>query len=218
MSKVKSQESKINKLVKTVEKKKHYGKPVPYLRNYRYGDKDYVRNEVSGKCNFFEQQYTCELRDGDKIIKYNLGQFVYMFINNFEMYLDLNEKVCESLSKLKDLTYHYTTESINEVFKDYPYTLHIIKNETSFSWTAVRFTGCGLEKRGMFPTKSYFFDNYERNWVIELRNVADSLMKEATNLKINFDKLRKRDALLKNTEIPKWLIAAAAIGGVVLIN
>lgn len=190
----------------------------PYLRNYRYGDKDYVRNEVPGKCNFFEQEYTCELRDGDKIIKYNLGQFVYMFINNFEMYLDLNEKVCESLSKLKDLTYHYTTESINEVFKDYPYTLHIIKNETSFSWTAVRFTGCGLEKRGMFPTKSYFFDNYERNWVIELRNVADSLMKEATNLKINFDKLRKREALLKNTEIPKWLIAAAAIGGVVLIK
>ena len=43
-------------------------------------------------------------------------------------------------------------------------------------------------------------------------------MKEVTNLKINFDKLRKREDFLKNTEIPKWLIAAAAIGGVVLIK
>ena len=190
----------------------------PYLRNYRYGDKDYVRNEVPGKCNFFEQEYTCELRDGDKIIKYHLGQFVYMFINNFEMYVELSEKVCESLWKLKDLTYYYTTDSINEVFKNYPYTLQIIKNETSFSWTAVRLAGCRLEKKGMFPTKSFFFDNYERNWVKELRNVADSLMKEATNLKIDFDKLRKREALLKNAEIPKWLITAATIGGVVLIK
>lgn len=190
----------------------------PYLRNYRYGDKDYVRNEVPGKCNFFEQEYSCELRDGDKIIRYSLGQFVYMFINNFEMHINLNEKVCESLGKLNDLTYYYTTDSLNEVFKNYPYTLQIIKNETSFSWTAVRFTGCGLEKKGMFPTKSYFFDNYERNWAIELRNVADSLMKEAINLKIDFDKLKKREALLKNTEIPKWLIVAATIGGVVLIK
>ena len=31
-SKVKSQESKINKLVKTEEKKKHYGKPVPLFK------------------------------------------------------------------------------------------------------------------------------------------------------------------------------------------
>ena len=213
----KSQENQKSK-VKTVEKKKNMEDLYPYLRNYRYGDKDYVRNEVPGKCNFFEQEYTCELRDGDKIIKYNLDQFVYMFINNFNMYVSLNQKICESLSKLKDLTYYYTTDSLNEVFKSYPYTLQIIKNETSFSLTSVRFTGCGLEKKGMFPTKSYFFDNYESNWARELRNVADSLMKEATNLKIDFDKLRKKEALLKNTEIPKWLIAAAAIGGVVLIK
>lgn len=190
----------------------------PYLRDYHYGDKSYVRNEVPGKCNFFEQEYTCELKDGYKVIKYSLAQFVYMFINNFIVHIDLNPKLCESLSKLKDLSYYYTTESLNEVFKDYPYTLQIIKNQTSFDLTQVCFDRGGLEKKGMFPTKGYFFDNYERNWVLELRGVADSLMKEAGNLIIDFKKLKKREALLKNTEIPKWLVTAAAIGGAVLIK
>ena len=190
----------------------------PYLRTCNIGDNEYVRNEVPGKCNFFEQEYTCELRDGNKIIKYNLAQFVYMFINNFEMNIILDKKICEALSKLKDLSYYYTTDSLDEAFKNYPYTLQIIKNETSFGFTDVRFSGCGLERKGMFPTKSYFFDNYEKKWAIELRNIADSLMKEVTYLKINFDKLKEKEAILKNTNVPKWLIKAATIGGIVLIK
>lgn len=190
----------------------------PYLRTCKIGDKEYVRNEVPGKCNFFEQEYTCELRDGNKIIKYSLAQFVYMFINNFEMNIILDKKICEALSKLKDLSYYYTADSLDEAFKNYPYTLQIIKNETSFGFTDVRFSGCGLEKKGMFPTKSYFFDNYETKWAIELRNIADSLMKEVIYLKIDFDKLKKKESILKNTNVPKWLIKAAAIGGVVLIK
>ena len=190
----------------------------PYLRNYNIGDKEYVRKEVPGKCNFLEQEYTCELRDGRKIIKYRLCQFVYMFINNFVMNINLDKNTCEAIGKLKDLANYYTNDSLDEVFKNYPYTLQIIKNETSFGFTDVRFSGCGLEKRGMFPTKSYFFDNYEKKWAIELRNIADSLMKEATNLKINFDKLKKKESFLKNTNVPKWIISAATIGGVILIK
>ena len=190
----------------------------PYLRNYYYGDEFYVRNEVPGKCNFFEQEYTCELKDGDKIIQYELSQFVYLFMNNFEMSISLNNDISNVLYKLGELSSIYTSDSINEVFKNYPISLSVIKEESLLNYTDIKFGGSCLYKKGIFPSKSFFFDNYEQDWAKSLRTVADNLLQELADFKVDFSKLKQIEQTTNEYNIPKWLKVAIAVGGVVLIK
>lgn len=190
----------------------------PYLRKIRPGDKRHVRNEIPGKCNIFEQEYDCELKVGDVMVKYSLSQFVYLFLNNFIVQIVLNEAICRSLKKLKDLGYYYTEDSLDIVFRNYPNTLLIIKNNSSIKWTAVRFDGNCLYKQGTFPTKNYFYNNYEEKWVSEIKTIADSLMKELAYLKVDFNKLKRIEEHKTNFNIPPWLSKAMTVGGVILLK
>lgn len=190
----------------------------PYLRKARYDDKFYSRTEVPGKCNIFEQEYQCELKRGDVVVKYKLTQYVYLFMNNFALHIKLNEDISRSLGKLMSLYQYYTAESISDAFNKYPYTLLVLKNDSSINWTAVRYSGGDLVKVGVFPTKNSFYNNCETAWVDEVRLIADGLMKELSNLVVDFSKLKRIEIKKSEIDMPVWLKRTLAIGGVIIIK
>lgn len=183
----------------------------PYLRNSSYRDREYYRKEVPGECNFFEQSYNCEMRIGKYIFSYKLDQFVYCFINNFVMEIQLNDSISKSLDKILSFSNYFTRDSIRKAFASYPYTQSLILN---WKYSAIEYSGGSLKKQDGFRSKSYFYENFERKWAEEMFSMANGLMKELENMIIDFSLLKKPEPV----NLPHWITKAAAIGIPIIIK
>lgn len=183
----------------------------PYLRSYSYRDREYCRKEVPGECNFFEQSYNCEMRIGKYIFTYKLDQFVYCFINNFVMEIQLNDSISESLDKILRFSSYFTRDSIRKAFASYPYTQSLILN---WKYSSIEYSGGTLKKQDGFRSKAYFYENFERKWAEEMFSMANGLMTEMENMIIDFSLLKKPEPV----NLPRWVTKALAVGVPIIIK
>ena len=193
----------------------------PFLRKAKSNESRYYVSHIGAiDNNIFDESFKCEMMlSNGYVLKYKLTQFPYLFINNFDLSIELPDYICHSIKKITELTHFCTKDSIRDVFENYPYTSRIIVNDASLfaDMYDVTFSGVGLSKSGMFATKSLFYDGREREWVDTISEIAIGIIQEMTHLKVDFSKLRQQPKINLGT-VPPWVKTALVVGGVVIIK